>query len=193
MNANILIFPVLLFLTACNKSSPSASGKKEPDLASDTTNANESQAQPQRPDLPPDISTNVEKVSDYAECRLTHQTWGDMKRSIVKQAELEYKSVDEIESDLYDLPFGGYFSLRIPRSTFSELKPEFFSVVVLDTTGAVVERPELGEMDVSPNGYGGAYADANFKLSKYVNLPFEVHVVDRVSKKKSIFRVSNKN
>ena len=193
MNSKYCIFPILCFLSSCDKSNSSGAAPARPELASEAPSAEEIESTPERPELPPDISTNVTEVSDEADCGLSHQTWGDLKRSLMKQAELEYKSAEEIEPELHALPYGGYFSLRIPRSTHSALKPDFFSIIVLDTTGSVLERPALGDMKVSPNDYGGAYADTSFALSQFIDLPFEVHVVDRVTKKKSIFRVSQKD
>ena len=154
MNIKNILLSFALIITSCTDSTESE--VNDDDAEASPSTAEDVSSVPAKPTLPPDISTKVIEVSDEADCGLTHRSWGDMKRSLVKGAELEYKNPSEIEADLYDLPYGGYCSLRIPRISRSSLRSEFFPIVILDRHGKVVYRPTLSRLDISFNDYGGA-------------------------------------
>lgn len=145
---------------------------------------------PAPPRVPPIGNLAVHEVSDDAECKIWVEGFHKLAAGIRERSKLEMIDEEQTHQRILRLPYGGVYQLRIPRSTSGLLKKDFYSVIVLDQQGQVVERPQFSDFVIHPTEYNTYYADASFSVREVVDPPFSVHIVDTVYNKKSVFKIA---
>lgn len=166
---------------------------KEEKIASPTIPPAASEAQPVAPApprVPPIGNLVVHEVSDDAECKIWVDGFHKLAAGIRERSKLEMIDEEQTQDRISRLPYGGVYQLRIPRSTSGLLKRDFYSVIVLDQDGQVVERPQFSDFVLHPTEYNTYYADASFSVREVVDPPFSIHIVDTVYNKKSVFTIA---